>query len=149
MSSEERLRILEMVAEGKLTADEADELLGAMEPAPQPATRGAFATPALPHHSRPAAAPQRYLAIRVVEGDQPKVNVRIPMSLASSAARWLGNLTEQVQSSFDLNVEDLVESLGESPSDGTVIDLHDGGTTVWIGIESAAAPPQHGALPAR
>ena len=36
MSSEERLRILEMVAEGKLTADEADDLLGAMEPAPQP-----------------------------------------------------------------------------------------------------------------
>ena len=36
MTSEERLRILEMVAEGKLTTDEADELLGAMEPAPQP-----------------------------------------------------------------------------------------------------------------
>ena len=147
MSSEERLRILEMVSEGKLTADEADELLGAMEPPPQPPSRAAFAPP-LPHHSRPAAAPQRYLAIRVVEGDQPKVNVRIPMSLASSAASWLSNLTEQVQSSFDLNVEDLVESLGDTPADGTVIDLHDGGTTVWIGIESVAIP-QPGPLPAR
>ena len=146
MSSEERLRILEMVSEGKLTADEADELLGAMEPAPAPPSRAAFAPPALP--LRPAAAPQRYLAIRVVEGDQPKVNVRIPMSLASSAASWLSNLTEQVQSSFDLNVKDLVESLGDTPADGTVIDLHDGGTTVWIGIESVAAP-QPGPLPAR
>ncbi len=145
MSSEERLRILEMVAEGKLTTDEADELLGAMEPAPQPPARAAFTPPALP--VRPAP-PQRYLTVRVTDGDQPKVNVRIPMSLASGAARWLGNLTEQVQSSFDLNVKDLVESLGEAPSDGTVIDLHDGGTTVWIGIESAVAQ-QPGALPAR
>ena len=146
MSSEERLRVLEMVAEGKLTADEADELLGAMEPAPQPAGRVAFAPPALP--LRPAAAPQRYLAIRVMDGDQAKVNVRIPLGLARGAAKWLGNLTEQVQSSFDLNVKDLVESLGDAPSDGTVIDLHDGGTTVWIGIESVAAP-QPGPLPAR
>ena len=146
MTSEERLRILEMVAEGKLTTDEADELLGAMEPAPQPAARAAFSPPALP--LRPAPAPQRYLAVRIMEGDEPKVNVRIPMSLASGAAKWLGNLTEQVQSSFDLNVKDLVESLGDAPSDGTVIDLHDGGTTVWIGIESVTAP-QHDALPAR
>ncbi len=146
MSSEERLRILEMVAEGKLTTDEADELLGAMEPAPQPAARAAFATPALP--LRPAHAPQRYLTVRVTDGDQPKVNVRIPLGLARGAAKWLGNLTEQVQSSFDLNVKDLVESLGDAPSDGTVIDLHDGGTTVWIGIESVVAPP-HGALPPR
>ncbi len=145
MNSEERLRILEMVAEGKLTTDEADELLGAMEPAPQPPARAAFTPPPLP--LRPAPAPQRYLAVRIMEGDEPKVNVRIPMSLASGAAKWLGNLTEQVQSSFDLNVKDLVESLGEAPSDGTVIDLHDGGTTVWIGIESAVAP-QPGALPA-
>ena len=146
MSSEERLRILEMVAEGKLTTDEADELLGAMEPAPPPAARAAFTPPALP--LRPAHAPQRYLAVRVTDGDQPKVNVRIPLGLARGAAKWLGNLTEQVQSSFDLNVKDLVESLGDAPSDGTVIDLHDGGTTVWIGIESAAVP-QPGPLPAR
>ncbi len=146
MNSEERLRILEMVAEGKLTTDEADELLGAMEPAPQPAARAAFAPPALPVGPTPIL--QRYLAIRVVEGNQPKVNVRIPISLASGAAKWLGSLTEQVQSSFDLNVEDLVESLGDAPSDGTVIDLHDGGTTVWIGIESVATP-QHGVLPPR
>lgn len=144
MSSEERLRILEMVAEGELTTEEADELLGAMEPAPQPATRGAFAPPALP--LRPAA-PQRYLTIRVVEGDQPKVNVRFPLGLARGAAKWLGSLTEQVLS-FDLNVKELVESLGDAPSDGTVIDLHDDDTTVWIGIESAAAP-QPGPLPAR
>ncbi len=147
MNSEERLRILEMVAEGKLTTDEADELLGAMEPAPPPAARGAFATPALPHYLRPAP-PQRYLTVRVTDGDQPKVNVRIPLGLARGAAKWLGNLTEQVQSSFDLNVKDLVESLGDAPSDGTVIDLHDGGTTVWIGIESVAVP-QHGVLPTR
>ena len=145
MNSEERLRILEMVAEGKLTTDEADELLGAMEPASQPPARVAFTPPALPLRASPA--PQRYLAVRIMEGDEPKVNVRIPMSLASGAAKWLGNLTEQVQSSFDLNVKDLVESLGDAPSDGTVIDLHDGGTTVWIGIESVAAP-QPGALPA-
>ncbi len=146
MTSEERLRILEMVAEGKLTTDEADELLGAMEPAPLPSARAAFTPPAQP--LRPTAPPQRYLAVRVTDGDQPKVNVRIPLGLARGAAKWLGNLTEQVQSSFDLNVKDLVESLGDAPSDGTVIDLHDGGTTVWIGIESVAVP-QHGAVSAR
>ena len=132
MSSEERLRVLEMVAEGKLTAAEADELLAALEPPAPPAARGPFA----PLPSRTSAPPQRYLTIRVTDGGEPKVNVRIPLGLARGAAKWLSSITQQVQSAYDLNVKDLVESLGDKPADGTVIDLQDSDTTVWIGVET-------------
>ena len=133
MSSEERLRVLEMVAEGRLSATEADELLAALEPPTPPAARGPFA----PLPSRSTGPPQRYLAIRVTDGGEPKVNVRIPLGLARGAAKWLGNLAEQYQSS-DLNVKELIESLGDAPADGTVIDIQDNGTSVWIGVEATA-----------
>jgi len=76
----DRKRILAMLAEGKITADEADQLLGAMDRRPQ-------AIEATPLRSN---AP-KYFRVEVYaneEGDGPtKVNVRIPMQLLRAGVR--------------------------------------------------------------
>ena len=141
MSSDERLRILHMVAEGKLTAAEADELLAALQP--PPATPRVPLAPSVAGVPLGLVPPQRYLVIRVIEGDQPKVNARIPLGLARGA-KWLSGLTEQFLSEYDLDVRGLVESLGDAPPDGTLLDIQDGDTLVWIGVESAVdRQPRH------
>ncbi len=123
----DRKRILAMLADGKITADEADRLLGAMDRRPEVIE----ATP-----SR-ANAP-RYFRVEVYaddEGDGPtKVNVRIPMQLLRAGVR-LGALIppkarDEVNAAmaregipFDINqlkpenLEDLVEQLGDMTVD--------------------------------
>jgi len=81
--NEDRKRILAMLAEGKLTADEAERLLDAMgrESAPRPgvaSTNGSNGAP-------------KYFRVEVdahEPGDTPtKVNVRVPMQLLRAGVR--------------------------------------------------------------
>ncbi len=141
MSDGERLRILRMVAGGTLTADEADELLAVLEPVALATTRVALPPAPL------GATPQPRLVIRVSVGDQPKVNARIPLDGRGDVA-WLHGVTEPFLSRYDLNLQTLVEHLGEAPVDGPLLDLQDGDTVIWIGVE-AVVDPQRARLPAR
>jgi hypothetical protein len=123
--SEDRRQILGMLAEGKITADEADRLISAI------GSGGAttYADPA------PAIRPNRPKYLRVVvdaidEDGPTKVNVRVPMQLLRAGVR-LGALIpaharDQVNEAmarqgiaFDINqikpenLEELVEQLGD------------------------------------
>lgn len=122
--NEDRRRILGMLAEGKITADEAERLIAALErPGPPPGS-------AVPRVGRSP----KYLRVEVDadEGDgrPKKVNVRVPMNLLRAGVR-LGALVppqarDKVNAAmarqgldFDINqlrpenVEALIEQLGE------------------------------------
>jgi len=124
--NEDRKRILAMLADGKLTADEAERLLDAMgrDPAPR-----LGAPPATGHN-----APPKYFRV-VVDANEPgegptKVNVRVPMQLLRAGVR-LGALIpprarDEVNAAmaregipFDINqlkpenLDDLIEHLAE------------------------------------
>ncbi|MBX6350038.1 MAG: hypothetical protein IRZ11_00830 [Clostridia bacterium] len=75
---DERLRILNMVAEGKVTAEEAAKLLDALAPRPQPA-RAAAAK---------GGAPSRWLRIRVSSGEE-RVSVNVPLRLLDAVKGFL------------------------------------------------------------
>jgi len=83
--SEDRTRILNMLATGKITAEEAERLLDAVDtrgtqaPAAEPAIKG-DATPLL-------NALPKYLYVKVdsVEGD--KVDVKVPLALVRSGLK--------------------------------------------------------------
>jgi hypothetical protein len=82
----DRRSVLQMLADGKITADEAERLLGAMEgagPAPRP-LEGAAAN----GHNKP---PPKYLRVSVDAtdpGEGPtKVNIRVPMALLRAGVR--------------------------------------------------------------
>lgn len=67
---DERLQILRMVAEGKVSAEEGAKLLDALGPAPREA-RAAGSKP---------GSPSRWLRIRVSSGEE-RVNVNVPLKL--------------------------------------------------------------------
>jgi hypothetical protein len=125
--NDDRRSILDMLAAGRINADEAGRLLAALErtSAPPP---GGEAFPS----NRPKA---RYLRV-VVDSDEPgeggptKVNVRVPMQLLRAGVRLSSIIPprarEEVNAalrregvSFDINqirpenLEELVEQLGE------------------------------------
>jgi hypothetical protein len=81
--NEDRRQILGMLAEGKVSADEAERLIAALETSRAPA----FAEP----DAGPAAGRPKYLRVVVDDNDQDegptKVNIRVPMQLLRAGVK--------------------------------------------------------------
>jgi hypothetical protein len=84
-------RVLQLVAEGRLTADEAAPLLDALEAA-QAAAGGSTPPPA---PAGPAVdAPASAVRIEVLEGGRKVVNLRVPLALGRTALQGVPGLSE-------------------------------------------------------
>jgi hypothetical protein len=84
--NDDRRRILDMLSEGKITVDEADRLLAAMNGPARAGTAGAAAAePETPK------APPKYLRVAVNTEDghdgPTNVNIRVPMQLLRAGVR--------------------------------------------------------------
>ena len=144
--NEERRRILEMLAAGKITTEEADRLLVAL--GSEQVGSSAMAS----SESAGKAAP-KYLRVMVEDhhertGKGPtQVNVRVPMQLLRAGVRLAGLIPAQAQVrvnealqeqgiQFDLshlkpeNVEELVNQLSD-----LTVDVDDEGTKVKVYCE--------------
>jgi hypothetical protein len=101
--NENRRQILEMLAAGKVTADEAERLIAALEDSPTPAngTRAADAQPQV-------KVKAKYLRV-LVEADesmtglkgQTTVNVRVPMQLLRAGVRLASLIPAQAHQQLD------------------------------------------------
>jgi hypothetical protein len=111
---EERLQILRMVEERKITAGEAAKLLSALDSQPD--------RPAEPQ----SATRARWLRVRVTDGatGRPKVNVNVPVS----AVLALGKLGNRFGGSFlekeGIDLEGLIEAI-RSGAEGKIVDVSD------------------------
>jgi len=103
---EDRKRVLEMLAKGKITADEAERLLErlAASPAAAPAGRD-------PEPGAPGGNP-KYLRVVVnsVQGDQ--VNVRLPLALVRTGIKLGAMLPEQARQQLQEKGIDLSQLSG-------------------------------------
>lgn len=147
--NEHRRQILQMLSEGKISADEAERLISAMEAPPS------FTTFDNPSSGEGKPRP-KYLRVLVdaEEGsnaayDGPtKVNVRVPMALLRAGVRLAGLIPAQALSRanqamqekgvpIDLtqikpeNLEDLVEQLNDLTVD---VDQKDAGAKVKVRV---------------
>lgn len=145
--NEHRRQILQMLAEGKINADEAERLISAVE---MPSETG-FADPGstTAGKSRP-----KYLRVQVDSVDDgghdgpTKVNVRVPMQLLRAGVKLAGLIPAVALSKanqamqdkgipFDLtqlkpeNLEDLVEQLNDLSVD---VDQRDANTKVKVRV---------------
>lgn len=134
---EERAVILGMLAEGKVSADEAADLLDALD-APEAGPVGA-------ERPDPAAMPNppdrwqlgrsRCLVIQVAEGEDSKVNLRIPLALARAAGRFIPRQAQGYLSKYDIELGQLIESADSSEGSMMLMDIHDGDGRVRIFVE--------------
>lgn len=126
--SESRRRILEMLSGGKITPDEAERLIAALEKEPQSSPSGGG-------QSEPAKPKSKYLRVLVEalddhSGSPTKVNIRVPMQLLRAGVKLSALIPPQARERanealrehgvpFDLNqikpenLEELVEQLND------------------------------------
>ena len=145
--NEHRRQILEMLSQGKISADEAERLIAAME---EPAGAGAPDS-----GSAPTSKPQpKYLRVQVDSEEDgrhegpTKVNVRVPMQLLRAGVKLAGLIPPQALNRandamqghgipFDLsqikteNLEELVEQLNDLTVD---VDQKDANSKVKVKV---------------
>lgn len=110
-AAEERLKILQMLEEGKISPDEAAALLRALEGAQRPPT------------PPPPVDRSRFLRVQVtdLESGNAKVNVTIPVGLVSVAMRMAERFAPESQN-FDM--QEIAEIIA-SGTVGKVIEVTD------------------------
>ncbi len=115
MSREERLQILKMVQEDKVTAEEGARLLEALD-TPQPT-------------AKISGQPVRWLRIRVTDRHtgRRKVNINLPASLLSWAIRFIPEGTSVGQE----EIMDLIRQGGV----GKIVDVDEDDERVEISLE--------------
>lgn len=130
--SEERKKILEMLAAGKISADEAERLIAALETAENRDSESGS--------PRSPGGKPRYLRVVVDDADH-QVNVRVPMKLIRAGIKLSALIPEQAvdaakaESGIDLsqinpeNLDEIINNL-----DDLTVDI-DGKETVRIFCE--------------
>jgi hypothetical protein len=113
VSTDERLKILKMVQEGKLSADQAVELLEMLDKSDS----------AIPAKSSNLNLAGRWLRVRVTDTNTGKVrvNVRLPLSVVSSGIKMGMKFSPQVEG---LDVNQLMEVI-QSGEMGQIVDVVD------------------------
>lgn len=116
--NEERLRILKMIEERKISASEGAELLSALE---------------RPGESAPSESAQ-WLRIRVqdLESGKPKVNVNLPLSLMQLAMKFIPEGTLETAGT-EIDLESVLASLKEGAR-GPIVDVRDDEEKVHVQI---------------
>lgn len=142
--TEQRRQVLEMLAEGKVTADEAERLISALEREQPPSAAEATAS----RKPRP-----KYLRVAVSWPEAPgsygpgRVNIRIPLQLLRAGVRIASLLPPQALAKANVelakagmpidltelkpqHIEELIDQLGEAS-----VDVDDPGSQVQIFCE--------------
>ena len=119
--SEERTRILQMVSEGKITAEDGVRLLEALSGGSRP--------------ERPRESSPRWVRVRVTDivTGRTRVNVNLPFSLVTAATKLGARFSPQTE---DLDWEELIAAIREGAS-GKIVDVEDdeGGEKVEVFVE--------------
>ena len=137
MGDDERRQILRMVSEGKLSPEEAAGLLEAVDDGmdrsndlsdPPPAS--AMARPlGVGRSSR-----SRALIIHIKEGGDSKVNIRIPISLARVAKKFIPRQAQNYLQNYEIDLQEFLDDAGDAEG-GTILEVKDGDNRVLIAVE--------------
>jgi len=121
-------RVLRLVAEGRLTVEEAGPILDALDGTADAADETADETAA--HQDRPgqpAGAPARALRVEVTEAGRTVINLRIPLSLGRAAISQVPGISEATS--------DRIREAVAAGIKGSIVEVDEGGDGVRISIE--------------
>jgi hypothetical protein len=122
---EERMQVLRMLEEGKINAEEAAQLLSALE-------IGVGKEEASPGTS-PSAAKRRWMRIRVTDSATGKhrVNVNLPLGMANAVMKVGSRFVPELK---DLDLDEMIMSLGNE-AQGKIVEVDEDSERVEIFVE--------------
>ena len=129
---EERMKILTMLQEGKITAEDAAQLLEAISQGSPPAGQRRPGAPMPPGGPMPGGMPDvpgvpgrkpRWLRVRVTDNStgRPKVNVRLPVSMVGVGLKMGSKFAPQIEG---VDAEQLMQMIEEGEV-GQIVDVYD------------------------
>jgi hypothetical protein len=118
--NEERLKVLKMVADGKITADEAATLLETLDDSP---TSGSKAGPASGPGSIPQGGTGKYFRVRVTDSvsGRVRVNVRLPVGVINAGLKMGMKFAPNIEGVDYAEIAAAIQS-GEL---GKIVDVED------------------------
>ncbi|MFH1228078.1 MAG: hypothetical protein V1701_09285 [Planctomycetota bacterium] len=121
---EERMKILKMLGDKKITPEEASQLLEALdESEPLPGET--------PHKDK-------YLKVRVYENNmnEPKVNVDIPLGWGKGLSGFImPQIEEKLKAKgYSFNIKELMDSIAKGQTQ-KIVDIKDGNDKIEVYIE--------------
>lgn len=121
-TTEERMKILTMVQEGKITPEDAAQLLEAISEGARAGIPPRPAMPPNPPESGLGRKP-RWLRVRVTDTNtgRPRVNVRLPVSMVNVGLKMGSKFAPQVEG---LDSNELMQII-ESGEIGQIVDVFD------------------------
>jgi len=121
-------RVLNLVAEGRLSADEAGPILDALEErAGAGATQTAAADQDVPPDPASNRDPAKTLRVEVTDGGRTVVNLRIPLSLGRAALSQVPGISDATS--------DRIREAITAGIKGPIVDVDDGDDGVRISLE--------------
>jgi len=120
VASDERLKVLTMVQEGKITAEQAVDLLEALEESKSDVRRRSSRPPYPPGFD---GRPGKWLQMRVTDTDTGKirVNVRLPLGVVKAGLKMGMRFVPEAEG---LDKEELLAAIDEGTV-GKIFDLYD------------------------
>jgi hypothetical protein len=117
--NEERLKVLKMVSEGKITAEQATQLLEALDEGPTVGGKSQPPVPPIP----PAAPAGRFFRVRVTDKitGRVRVNVRLPVGIINAGLKMGMKFAPQVEGVDYQEVADMIRAGGI----GKIVDVED------------------------
>lgn len=119
---EEKMQILKMIEDGKITSKDGLELLGALEE----------------KEDMPVAKPSKWLRIKVHDpDDNTKVNVNIPLALVDVGLKMATKFSPELKNSDikDIDFNEIAELI-KNGAEGKIVDVESGdGERVEIIVE--------------
>lgn len=116
-TSEERLRVLQLIQDGKISAEEGIRLLESLDSASQ--TAAAKTAPS----GQPAGRGARWFRVRVTDTatGKTRVNVRLPVNVLSAGMKMGARFSPEVEG---LDMDQLMELI-QAGATGQVLDVTD------------------------
>jgi hypothetical protein len=135
-----------MVADGKLSPEEAASLLEAMEPEPEPQVSSYSIPPEAPYgapgerdvrirgREGRRSRPPRAVVIQIKEHGENKVNIRIPLGLARAAKKFIPRQAQNYLSAYEIDLQEFLDGASDMEG-GTLLEVKDGENRVLIAVE--------------
>lgn len=112
---EERYKILRFVEEGKIGAEEAEELIKKLEETQE--------------------KERRYLRINVIENNQPIVNINVPLSLIKWGLKFANIYSEKYGKKIEISPEEIEKVIDNPDFKGKIVDINNSEENIRVIIE--------------
>ena len=121
---EERIKVLQMLDEGKITVEEANELLSALQESKESKKESLTEVSGVEE--------AKFLKILVTENEEEQVNISIPIKLVRMLKNFVPQKVKRRLEEEGVDMDELMSQIEQRTLNGKLVDIDDGKSHVEI-----------------